>query len=131
MLRRLTLGLALATLCAGARADTLVLANGDTLNGEILEWAVDYVVIEHPQLGPVRLSLDQLEIDTGTPPRKPRGRDLRRYCAGAPTPGRLRPTAKQSGLATAARDRDGNQRPWPRYQVPGDPGPVEFGADEW
>jgi putative salt-induced outer membrane protein YdiY len=45
-----------------------VLANGDEITGEVVEWAVDYVEIEHPQLGRVRLSLDQLEIDTGEPP---------------------------------------------------------------
>jgi hypothetical protein len=56
------------TLALPASADTLVLANGDKISGEILEWAVDHVVIEHPQLGEVRLSLDQLELDTGTPP---------------------------------------------------------------
>jgi len=49
-------------------ADTLVLANGDTINGEIVEWAIDHVVIEHPQLGTIRLELDQLKLDTGTPP---------------------------------------------------------------
>lgn len=53
---------------APARAEKLKLANGDTLNGEIVEWAVDYVVIDHPQLGQIRLSLDQLAIDTGKPP---------------------------------------------------------------
>ena len=69
MLRRLTIVLALCVWGAAARADTLVLANGDTLTGEVVEWAVDHVVIEHPQLGLVRLSLEQLDIDTGTPPR--------------------------------------------------------------
>ena len=34
--------------------------------GEIVEWSVDYVVIEHPQLGTVRLALDDLKIDRGT-----------------------------------------------------------------
>jgi putative salt-induced outer membrane protein YdiY len=56
-------------LCAlPAGADTVKLANGDELNGEVVEWAVDHIVVEHPQLGRVRLSLDQLEVDTGTPP---------------------------------------------------------------
>ena len=72
MPRRLPLRVALllyvAFACAPAEADTLKLANGDVLHGEIVEWAVDHVVIEHPQLGRVRLSLDQLEVDTGTPP---------------------------------------------------------------
>ena len=49
-------------------AGELVLANGDTLRGEIVEWAVDYVVIDHPQLGRVTLTLDQLALDTGKPP---------------------------------------------------------------
>lgn len=53
---------------SSAHADTLVLANGDEINGEILEWAVDHVVIEHPQLGKIRLELDELRLDTGTPP---------------------------------------------------------------
>ena len=52
----------------GASADTVVLANGDKLNGEIASWAVDHVVIDHPQLGRMRLALDQLDIDTGKPP---------------------------------------------------------------
>lgn len=58
--------LCLAT--AAASADTLVLANGDELNCEIVQWAVDHVVIDHPQLGRMRLDLDQLAIDTGKPP---------------------------------------------------------------
>ena len=45
-----------------ARADTLMLANGDEINGEIVEWAIDHVVMDHPQLGRIRLSLDQLDI---------------------------------------------------------------------
>ena len=51
-----------------AHAGTLVLANGDEINGEIIEWAVDHVVIEHPQLGKLRLELDELQLDTGEPP---------------------------------------------------------------
>jgi putative salt-induced outer membrane protein YdiY len=46
----------------------LKLANGDVLNGEIVEWAVDHVVIDHPQLGEIRISLEQLDPDTGAPP---------------------------------------------------------------
>jgi hypothetical protein len=53
---------------SSAHADTLVLANGDEISGEIIEWAVDHVVIEHPQLGTMRFELDQLKLDTGTPP---------------------------------------------------------------
>lgn len=53
---------------ASAHADTLVLANGDEIHGEIIEWAVDHVVIEHTELGTLRLELDQLKLDTGTPP---------------------------------------------------------------
>jgi len=53
---------------APARADTLVLANGDKITGEIIEWSVTHVVIEHPQLGRIRLALDQLKLDTGKPP---------------------------------------------------------------
>ena len=68
MLRRLWIALALGLATAGAHADELVLANGDTLTGEIVEWAVDHVVIEHPQLGRVRLALDELKLDTGEPP---------------------------------------------------------------
>jgi putative salt-induced outer membrane protein YdiY len=66
---RLLSCLALAIVCVcPAGADELKLANGDTINGEIVEWAVEHVVIDHPQLGRVRLSLDQLAIDTGKPP---------------------------------------------------------------
>lgn len=60
--------LAWLALGVSAHADTLILSNGDKLNGEIVEWAVDHVVIEHDQLGTLRLALDQLELDTGTPP---------------------------------------------------------------
>ena len=63
----LFVGLLLAN---GAVADQIKLANGDTINGEIVEWAVDYVVVEHPQLGRVRLELDQLALDTGKEPSR-------------------------------------------------------------
>ena len=53
---------------SSAHADTLVLASGDEIHGEIIEWAVDHVVIEHPELGTMRFELDQLKLDTGTPP---------------------------------------------------------------
>ena len=68
MHRRLPIILVISTLALQARAETLKLANGDELNGEIVEWAVDHVVIDHPQLGQIRLSLEQLDLDTGTPP---------------------------------------------------------------
>jgi putative salt-induced outer membrane protein YdiY len=70
MQRRLPILLFISTLALQASADTLKLANGDELNGEIVEWAVDYVVIDHPQLGRVRISLEQLDLDTGTPPSR-------------------------------------------------------------
>ena len=60
--------LVISTLALQASADTLKLANGDQLNGEIVEWAVDHVVIEHPQLGEIRIPLEQLDLDTGKPP---------------------------------------------------------------
>lgn len=69
MLRRLWILALLASWSESAWADTLVLANGDQLTGEVVEWSVDHVVIEHPQLGRVRLDLDQLKLDTGKPPR--------------------------------------------------------------
>ena len=59
---------ALLLLVSSARADTVILRNGDELTGEIVEWAVDHLVIEHAQLGTVRLSLDDLQLDTGKPP---------------------------------------------------------------
>jgi putative salt-induced outer membrane protein YdiY len=67
-----SLGLAAALLFvfSPASADEIVLANGDKINGEIVEWSVDTVVIEHPQLGTMRLALDDLKIDTGKPPKK-------------------------------------------------------------
>ena len=68
MLHRLFIAAVLVAHATGAAADTLVLANGDKINGEILEWAVDHVVIDHPQLGEIKLSLEQLDIDTGEPP---------------------------------------------------------------
>ena len=67
---RLGLCAALVLVCTPAAADEITLANGDKINGEIVEWAVDYVVVEHPQLGKIRLDLDDLDIDTGTPPKK-------------------------------------------------------------
>ena len=67
--RFLILGVVLAA-ASSARADTLVLQNGDKLTGEIVEWAVDHVVLEHEQLGTIRLSLDQLKLDTGKPPSR-------------------------------------------------------------
>jgi hypothetical protein len=68
MLRRFWIGVGLVLCAESVRADTLVLANGDEITGEIIEWAVDYVVIDHPQLGELRLALDQLELDTGEAP---------------------------------------------------------------
>jgi len=68
MLQRALLIGILCLAAATAAADTLVLANGDELNCEIMEWAVDHVVIDHPQLGRMRISLEQLKIDTGEPP---------------------------------------------------------------
>jgi putative salt-induced outer membrane protein YdiY len=65
--RALLIGI-LCLAVGSASADTLVLANGDKLNCEIVEWAVDHVVIDHPQLGRMRISLEQLELDTGKPP---------------------------------------------------------------
>lgn len=66
---RLRLAALLLLILGGtASADTIKLANGDTLTGEIVRWAVDYVVIDHPQLGEIQLSLDQLAVDTGEPP---------------------------------------------------------------
>ncbi len=62
MFHWLTAFLVLLTVCSSARADTLVLANGDQIHGEIVEWAIDHVVMDHPQLGRIRLSLDQLDI---------------------------------------------------------------------
>jgi putative salt-induced outer membrane protein YdiY len=60
---------ALLCLIAGvSHAESVVLANGDRLNVEIVERGDDHIVIEHPQLGQVRLSLDQFEIDTDDPP---------------------------------------------------------------
>jgi len=59
---------ALVVVAAAASADTLTLANGDKLTGEVVEWAVDHVVLEHPQLGRVRIDLDKLKLDTGEPP---------------------------------------------------------------
>ena len=68
MLQRALLTGILCLVAAIATADTLVLANGDELNCEIIEWAVDHVLIDHPQLGRMRISLEQLEMDTGRPP---------------------------------------------------------------
>ncbi len=68
MLDRFWLVAVLCVYSGAAVADTIVLANGDELSAEVIEWAVDHVVIEHPQLGRVELSLDQLKLDTGTPP---------------------------------------------------------------
>ena len=70
MRQRLVIVLCFVLLGSEARSDTIVLANGDTLTGEIVEWAVDHLVIEHEQLGTIRLSLDQLKLDTGKPPSR-------------------------------------------------------------
>ncbi len=68
MVHRFSIVLVLCLCGAVVRADQLVLANGDRLNGEIVERALEYVVIAHPQLGRLRLSLDQLAIDAAKPP---------------------------------------------------------------
>lgn len=51
-----------------SHAESVVLANGDKLDVEIVERGVDFIVIAHPQLGQVRLSLDQVEIETVAAP---------------------------------------------------------------
>ena len=68
MLARIALAVLVCASGTLAQADTLILANGDRLTGEILAWGVDSVVIQHPQLGEVRLALEQLQLDTGDPP---------------------------------------------------------------
>ncbi|MDJ0852313.1 MAG: DUF481 domain-containing protein [Myxococcota bacterium] len=68
MLRRLFFVWVLLAAFGPARADTLKLANGDEISGEIVDWALDHVVLKHPQLGTIKLSLEQLELDTGKPP---------------------------------------------------------------
>lgn len=70
MRRFAALVLAIVASATTARADTLKLANGDTLTGKIVEWNVTSVVIEHPQLGRIELGLDQLDIETGEQPNK-------------------------------------------------------------
>ncbi len=55
MVHRFSIVLVLCLCGAVVRADQLVLANGDRLNGEIVERALEYVVIAHPQLGRLRL----------------------------------------------------------------------------
>lgn len=68
MIRRLALAALLLVASPPALADKIKLANGDEIHGEILEWAVDHIVVEHPQLGRVTLGLDQLALETGKPP---------------------------------------------------------------
>jgi putative salt-induced outer membrane protein YdiY len=68
MLVRVVLAVLVCAWGTLARADTLILANGDRLTGEIVAWGVDTVVIDHPQLGEVQLALEQLRLDTGDPP---------------------------------------------------------------
>ena len=68
MLYRFAMAAVLCLVASVSRAESVVLANGDRLNVEIVEQGDGYIVIEHPQLGQVRLSVDQLEIDTEDPP---------------------------------------------------------------
>jgi putative salt-induced outer membrane protein YdiY len=68
MLHRFAIAALLCLVAAVSSAEPLVLGNGDTINGEVVERGADYIVIEHPQLGQVRLSLDQFELETGDPP---------------------------------------------------------------
>jgi len=68
MFHRFAMTASLCVVASVSGAESVVLANGDKLSVEIVERGVDYIVIEHPQLGQVRLSLDQVEIDTGDAP---------------------------------------------------------------
>ncbi len=68
MLLRFAMAAVACLVASDTRAESVVLANGDRLNVEIVERASDHIVIEHPQLGRVRLSVDQLDTDTGDPP---------------------------------------------------------------
>jgi putative salt-induced outer membrane protein YdiY len=68
MLHRIALAALLCFVASASRAESVVLANGDRLNVEVVERGADHIVIEHPQLGQVRLSLDQLDVEAGDLP---------------------------------------------------------------
>jgi len=60
--RRLLCLIALAITASPAQADdVIILANGDEMHGEILEWTDAAVRIEHPQLGVLEIPRDKLE----------------------------------------------------------------------
>jgi putative salt-induced outer membrane protein YdiY len=69
MLYRFAMAAVLCLVASVSRAESVALANGDRLNVEVVDRGVDHIVIEHPQLGQVRLSVDQLDIDTEDPPK--------------------------------------------------------------
>jgi len=56
--------LLLSTIATSANAAVFILANGDKINGEIVRWDASHVVIDHPQLGRIDLSIDQLAMDS-------------------------------------------------------------------
>jgi putative salt-induced outer membrane protein YdiY len=112
--------LALLGVAPSAHAGTLVLANGDEINGEIIEWAVDHVVIEHPQLGKVRLELDELQLDTGEPPNP--GLFGTRFLRGWSRRVDLGITGEQSNsssLSLTFGSKFAYQDPWTRWRLNG------------
>ena len=48
-----------------AHADTIKLKSGDELNARILEVTADTVIIDHPELGRVKIPRDKVETDLG------------------------------------------------------------------
>ncbi len=100
---------AFSLLGAAAHAATWVLANGDRLNGRLVEENAAAIVIEHPQLG--RLTVPRASLQgtitesTATPP-----------AAATSSTAPATPSAKTAATAStsAAADRAGTRNKWTR-----------------
>jgi len=112
-------GLALLVLTAHARAGQVSLANGDTLNGRIVEQDGDQLVLEHATLGKLVLQPDQVASVTregdpqaanaakqaaSTDETKPRQRDDRKK--------------RDSDKPAVTADDSSEERPWETTLLP-------------
>jgi len=69
MIRTILVAIAVAIAAATASADVLILANGDEMHGEIIEWTDTSVWIDHPQLGILEITREKLAKSQEKKPR--------------------------------------------------------------
>lgn len=60
-------GVLVSTLAGPAGAETIALANGNKLDGEVLERTDEVLVLQHENLGRLEIPVDQLAVETAKP----------------------------------------------------------------